>query len=71
MVQDLKGKDGWVNGQTPPPGCTIDQHGFATATTALVSAVQRSIAAASTSNANQIVPLPPPSPGTVMEPPPN
>ena len=72
MVQDLKGREGWINGQTPPAGCTIDQHGFATATTALVSAVQRSISAASTSSANNIVPLPPPpASGNTMEPPPN
>ena len=68
-IQDLKGRDGWVNGQTPPPGCTIDQHGYATALTALVAAVQQTIAATS-SDASNIVPLPPaPQPGTVMIPP--
>ena len=48
QVTDMKVRDGWINGQTPPPGCTLDQHGFAVASTALVAAVQRSIAATST-----------------------
>lgn len=59
MVQEAKAKDGWINGQTPPPGCTIDQHGFATASTALVSAVARSINATSSSTVMAPPPLPP------------
>ena len=58
QIQELKGQESWINGQTPPPGCTIDQHGFATTSTALVAAVQRSIASTSSNNGT-IVPLPP------------
>ena len=58
QIQELKGQEGWINGQTPPPECTIDQHGFATTSTALVAAVQRSIASTSSNNGT-IVPLPP------------
>ena len=59
-VMDLKARDGWINGQTPPSGCTLDQHGYAVASTTLVAAIQRSIAAASTSSA--LPPAPSPTP---------
>ena len=47
-VTNIKIQNGWINGQTPPAGCVLDQHGYAVASTTLVAAVQRSIAAAST-----------------------
>ena len=66
MVQDIKAREGWTNGQTPPAGCVIDQHGYATASTTLVAAVQRSISIASTEGTMP----PPPPPRTVPMPPP-
>lgn len=68
-IQELKASEGWVNGQTPPPGCVIDQHGYATASNVLVSAVAQSIGAA-TSNANSMVPPLPPAPSPTSVPPP-
>ena len=73
MVQELKIQEGWTNGQTPPVGCVIDQHGYATASTTLVAAVQRSISAANTSlppAQPRSVPMPPPPARTIAQVPP-
>ena len=56
QIQQLKTAAGWVNGYTPPPGFTIDDKGFATPSTSLVSAVQAHIS--STITAGDF-PLPP------------
>lgn len=69
MVQEVKARDGWINGQTPPLGCTINQHGFATASTALVSAVARSINATSSGTVMAPPPLPPPPLRQALNPP--
>ena len=71
QVQDLKIQDGWVNGSTPPPGCVLDQHGYASASTSLVAAVHRSIISAASTGGSISPPLPPPPTlGTAFVPPP-
>ena len=73
QIQDLKVADGWVNGSTPPPGCVLDQHGYATASTSLVAAVRRTMAFtdnATIAAAYSAPPLPPPPTHGMVPPPP-
>ena len=58
QVQNLKSTEGWVNGSTPPPGCVLDQHGFATASTSLVAAISRSISATQSQQHASLPPAP-------------
>ena len=58
QVQQLKAAEGWINGYTPPAGFTLDDKGFATPSTSLVSRVQAHIRATSTFGGDGI-PLPP------------
>ena len=58
QVRTLKGQQGWINGQTPPPGFTIGNDGFATPSAHLVSAVQQSIVAQTSTATGTMVPLP-------------
>ena len=66
-VHDLKVKDGWINGQTPPQGFELNNDGYAIPTTRLVSAVQQF-----TSRLANNVPLPPaPNAHAAITPPPD
>ena len=60
QVQDLKIQDGWVNGSTPPPGCVLDQHGYASASNTLVAAIRRTMIGATSTTGSTAPPLPPP-----------
>lgn len=57
QVAELKAREGWINGQTPPPGFVLDNNGKATPSTHLISAVQQSIVA---SQGTSFIQLPPP-----------
>ena len=49
-IVELKAAAGWINGYTPPHGFTLDNNGYATPSTSLVSAVQAHISQTSTSS---------------------
>ena len=61
-IQQIKAAAGWINGYTPPPGFTLDNRGFATPSTSLVSAVQAHISATATGTRNELPFTPPPLP---------
>ena len=67
-VQRIKTEAGWINGYTPPTGFTLDNKGFATPSSSLVSAVHAHISATATDTRNEPPfnppPLPPVSYGT-------
>ena len=66
QIHDLKASQGWINGQTPPPGFTIQDDGSAAPSSHLVAAVRQSmIGNTNTSNGSTMIPLPPPPPPIV------
>ena len=64
QITDLKASQGWIDGNTPPPGFVLDSQGKPTVSTHIVSALQASIA-----NTNTITLPPPPSEETPPLPP--
>ena len=64
QIQQIKAAAGWINGYTPPPGFTLDNKGYATPSTSLVSAVQAHIRQTTTVT----FPLPPAVPPVTAPP---
>ena len=70
MITDLKVQQGWIDGNTPPPGFTLDADDRPQPSTHLISAIRASIigevqSTQQESSSTAIVPLPPPPSNSV------